>query len=671
MNLSVAYYPEHWDRNEWEKDIHLMADAGISMVRVGEFAWSLLEKESGKFCFSWLDEVIGLLDKYGIKMILCTPTASPPPWLVEEHPDILLMHANRTKRIVGSRRHYCYNNKNFHEHTVDVVRAMAKRYHDCPTVFAWHIDNEFAQEGTGKCYCDICKEKFQNWLKVHYKTLDELNEKWGNIFWSQVYTKWTQIELPISTFDGIAELQPDFRNNPSHLLSFQRFTSDSYTSYLQLQIDTLHEGKVSSPITTNFAEFSANEIDYYSMAKNLDVVSNDCYPDPTIPDYSRQAFVYDHSRGIKDDKFWLMETTTGSMGICWGRQNGPKPHPGSLYVLAYQALARGAELINYFRWRTCRFGAEQHEMGILDHDGVPRRRYEEIKKIGREWDKLRKELNIVPQKNEVAICFSYDHLWSSKISPINPQFTYLTHLSQYHRILQQMHIGVDVIPYNRDFSGYRVIFAPFCCMVDDELVTRFTEYVNGGGTLVVTLETGMKNFEGVITDEILPGKLRALMGAEVEHFEGLPNNEELTVSLNNVGAREIRSPALIWRDLLNTVEAKPVAIYENGYSKGKPAITRNAYGKGYAYYFGTICDDEFTREFIKQIINEKGVESFISTEEEGLETVKRGEYLFILNHSQRDKMICLTRTYEDVLTHKKLEKEVELKSKEVMVLKEA
>jgi len=665
--LSVAYYPEHWPRTEWGKDIGLMADAGINLVRVGEFAWSLIEKESGRFDFSWLDEIIGLLDKYGMKIILCTPTASPPPWLVEEYPDILLVHANRSRRLLGSRRHYCYNNQNFHEHTVNVVREMGKRFYNCPTVFAWHIDNEFANEGTGKCYCQVCREKFHNWLKARYGDLDELNRKWGTVFWSQVYTKWTQIELPVNAFDGTVELQPAFRNNPSHLLAFQRFASDSYIGYLRLQIDALHGERVSAPVTTNFGEFSANEIDYYDMAKNLDIVSNDCYPDPTISDYTRQAFVYDHSRGIKGERFWLMETTTGSMGICWARHNGPKPLPGSLRVLTYQAFARGAELINYFLWRTCRFGVEQHEMGILDHDGIPRRRYEEIKKIGLEWNKLRKELSIVPQKNEVAVLFSYEHLWSSRISPISPKFTYLGHLSQYHRILQEMHVGVDVIPYDRDISAYKVILAPFCCMVNDEIAAHLTEYVKGGGTLIVTIETGMKDFEGVITDETLPGKLKALMGVEVEHFEGLPNNENLTVCLN-AGNKKIRSAPLIWRDLLNSIAAEPVAVYENGYSKGQPAITRNIYGKGYAYYFGTVCDDKFTREFIKCVVKEKGIKPLITEEREGLETVRRGKYLFILNHSQRNKTISLGRTYEDKLTHKKLKGKVKLETKGVMIL---
>jgi len=214
MDLSVQYYPEWVPEKRWEEDLRLMSEAGIRLVRVGEFAWCRMEKESGKFDLDWLDNFLKILARYKMQAVLCTPTNSPPPWLVKEHPDILPVHANRSRRLLGSRRHYCPNNPAYQEHSREIARALGRRFHGLPAVFAWQLDNEFAGEATGCCYCDTCKKKFQGWLKEKYRSLAELNRRWGTIFWSQEYTEWDQIELPLNPIDPNFSLEtvPWFRN---------------------------------------------------------------------------------------------------------------------------------------------------------------------------------------------------------------------------------------------------------------------------------------------------------------------------------------------------------------------------------------------------------------------------------------------------------------------------
>jgi beta-galactosidase len=269
MKLGVCYYPEQWPPERWPIDARMMREAGLSLVRLADFAWSLLEPREDQYNFAWLDQAIETLAGEGLQIILCTPTASPPPWLCRAYPEILPLDARGSRLRQGGRRHYCPNSSTYQRLTEKIVAALASHYGQNPAVVAWQIDNELGWAGTSRCYCETCTRAFHDWLKKRYRTIATLNEAWGTVFWSQIYNDWCEIDLP-----NLIVGKP----NPSHTLDFERFCSDSIAAYQQLQIDTLKESIAAhQKITTNFmSQFS--DLDYYDLARPLDFVSMSSYP---------------------------------------------------------------------------------------------------------------------------------------------------------------------------------------------------------------------------------------------------------------------------------------------------------------------------------------------------------------------------------------------------------
>ncbi len=365
------YYPEHWPEERWPEDARLMAEAGFNVVRMAEFAWSRLEPHDSVFDFTWLDRAIEILADQGIQTVLGTPTASPPPWVMDTDPAMYRILPDGKPLYYGNRRGYCPNHPIYWQHTRRIVEKMAAHYAGNPYVIAWQIDNEFGDP----CYCQVCRRGFQVWLKQRYGTLDELNEKWGTVFWSHVYTDWKQLPIP---YEHISQ-------NPGLALDFKRFASASYVRYQQMQIEILRKHS-QQPITHNFMGFDYNKINYYDLAEPLEFVSWDNYlrvfwDMKAEIDPSQAALSHDTMRGLKKKNFWVMEQQAGPTG--W-EIIGDTPKPGELRLWVYQAIAHGADGMVYFRWRTCRFGSEQYWHGVLDHPGIPGRRYREIAQVGEE-----------------------------------------------------------------------------------------------------------------------------------------------------------------------------------------------------------------------------------------------------------------------------------------------
>src|SRR5215212_6049719 len=350
FTFGVDYYPEHWPEARWSVDAQLMAEAGFNTVRLAEFAWSRLEPQPGVFDFAWL-----------VRAILGTPTASPPPWLMQAQPDLFRVDEQGRRLTFGNRREYCPSHPLYHDCTRAIVTVMAEHYAPHPHVVGWQIDNEFGD----RCYCPVCRDAFQHWLRRRYETLDALNGAWGTIFWSHVYTDWSQIPVPVATGGS---------PNPGLALDFARFASDTYVAYQQLQIDLLRSRTSGQFITHNLMGFGYDKINYYDLARELDLVTWDNYPrtqwslaadvDPSGPALAA-ATMY----GLKQQPFWVMEQQAGPGG--WELVS-VMPRPGELRLWAYQQIAHGADGIIFFRWRTARHGAEQYWHGLLEHDGRAR-----------------------------------------------------------------------------------------------------------------------------------------------------------------------------------------------------------------------------------------------------------------------------------------------------------
>ena len=619
MIYGACYYPEHWDRSEWESHAELMREAGFNTVRMADFAWKIMEPEEGRFDFSLFDDAIELLAKYGIKTILCTPTAGPPKWVVNKY-DILMRDRYGRKEGWGSRREGCANSADYRRLSVRIAEEMAKHFASNENVIAWQIDNEFGCHSSTHCYCESCRRAFGGWLEKKYGTIENLNKKWGTVFWSLDFDSFDDIILPAYN-SCEPENAHQWSHNPSLDLEYRRFASDSWVEYQQLQADAIRK-YTDKPLTHNFmGHFS--DIDYYKLAKTLDFVAWDNYPENQwgSSDYEYVSMAHENMRGVKDKNFIIAEEESGPCG--WDIM-GATPEPGQLRLWVYQAIAHGCEGISYFRFKAATFGMEQYWYGILDHDGVPRRRYFEVKQTGGELVKLEKYIVGARNDYDALIVKSYDNTWAHQIKRHSAAFGYENLLYEYYKA--NAHLNINTAVSMGSYEGYKVVYMPAYNVVDEAEIEKVRRYVENGGTLVVTMRSGGRDEFNNIRTDTLPGAFREMAGVEVEEFDA-PKKDTYIEGL-------VSSKADIWCDVLKPVTAKVLCTYANRYYKGKAAVTVNDYGKGRVYYIGANLEEDALKEIVRYISENAGIKPLDATK--GVEIVRRGECTIVLNHNDTE-----------------------------------
>ncbi len=488
MELGVCYYPEQWPPERWPVDARLMRQAGLSLVRIAEFAWAAMEPKPGVFNWTWLDQAIDVLAAESLKVILGTPTASPPVWMVKAQPEILPVDAEGRRRRPGSRRHYCANSAAYRRHTERIVAAMASRYGSHPAVVGWQIDNEFGCHGTARCYCEACAEAFRHWLEARYATVDQLNDAWGTVFWSQTYGDWSEIDPPNLT---VAE------PNPSHVLDYYRFSSNSFVTYQQLQLTTLRSLIPQHQfLTTNLMSQFA-DLDYQDLTQALDLVTMSSYPSGHaetssslyMPQSARPACAHDvgdpyvtgfaHSlmRGFKPDRpFWVMEQQCGN--INWGTFN-TGVQPGTVRLWTWHAVASGAEAVVYFRWRAGLFAQEQMHSGLLHHDGSAAVGYADLETLKTDRPRMA-ELASAPHAAQIAMLLDYNSLWAVQLQPHHHDFSYMRCLFGTYRALQRLGLPVDILSAEADLSRYKLVIVPTAPVATERLTELPAGLCTGG-----------------------------------------------------------------------------------------------------------------------------------------------------------------------------------------------
>jgi beta-galactosidase len=629
--LGVAYYPEQWPRGRWETDARLMAEAGLAVVRIAEFAWAQLEPRPGELEFGWLDEAIDTLAGAGLEVILGTPTAAPPAWLVQRHPEILPLRADG-KQPFGHRRHYCPNQPAFREATERIVTELAERYGRDERVVAWQIDNELG----GRCYCDVCRAAFHGWLRRRYESLDTLNEIWGTVFWSQVYDDWSQIPLPETSAippSGFLRNSP----NPGLALDFRRFTSDSLIDFLRLQGEIIRARvPARQRITHNLMGFKFGEIDYHALAAELDVVSWDNYPLlDSRGKWSTPALSADAMRGLRAGPVWILEQQVGPLG--WELLRTPRR--GDTRLLTWQAVAHGVELVSYFRWRTARFGTEQHWHGVLDANGRVGRRYEEVRRLAAELAALEGALAGTRPEAAVAVLHDYDSRFALQVQPTNAALAFEETLERHYEGLRRLGLGVDVLSPAADLSEYRVVVAPSLYVIDETVAAALAAYVEEGGVLVIGPRSGIKDRCNAVPELPVPAWLDALLGVEVVDY----------VSATDTTARFGSSDQTItggfrgWFEQLELRNATPLALYEDGPFAGTAAVTSCRLGAGLAVYVAGAADVP-TLVGLYRAIAAAATLPLVEVPE-GVEVVpltgEAGRLLFLLNHSDERQVVEL------------------------------
>ncbi|TAM52232.1 MAG: beta-galactosidase [Paraburkholderia sp.] len=629
MKVGVDYYPEHWDVSLWEHDARQMQEAGISIVRLAEFAWSRLEPTEGRFDFEWLDTAIATLARHKIEVVIGTPTATPPVWLTHRYPDVLPVDNKGNAIFAGVRLHRCYNSPSLREFGARIIEQLTRRYAAHPAVIGWQTDNELA---ANDCHCEYCTRSFRGWLQTKYGSLDNLNREWGTVVWSGEYSDWNQVTTPLG---GSPYL------NPSFLLDFRRFSSDAVADFNRFQAALIRKHSPGKFVTHNLWGYPVSA-DYYDMFDSMDFASVDYYPATDLLDDAKSkmyhgALTLDLTRGVKRRNFWVMEQLSGTPG-CWYPMSRT-PFPGMIRAYAWQSVSRGADTIVQFRWRSARIGAEQFWHGLLDHHGQPGRRFKEFVRFSQEMSKLAPLLEGTTLEHEVAMLFSHEQLNAFQIQPQADGFDYLGNFKRLHRALLTMGVGADVIDWRQDLRGYRLVIAPMLYLIDDVMASSLTEYVEQGGTLVLTTRSGVKNMNNVCLPDRLPNLLTSLTGVEVDEYDPVGKDIQ-TLSLDT--GEGLSSSQ--WCDVLTPVAAETIATYASEYFAGRAAITRNVRGKGMAYYIGTVLDQLSTQVLMRRITQDAGIGGGLELPD-GVEIAVRSagqkRVTFVLNLSKETQRVSI------------------------------
>jgi beta-galactosidase len=649
------YNPDQWTPETWAEDARLMQEAGVNLVSLGIFSWTKMEPQSGAFDFIWLDQLMDLLHAHGVSVNLATPTASPPAWMVRLHPEMLPVTAEGVTLWHGSRRHYCPHNPDYHNYAKRIAAQLAERYKGHPALAMWHVDNEYGCH-IGECFCDNSAAVFRTWLKERYGTLDNLNHAWGTAFWSQIYGDWEEIHPPKHS---------PAHANPAQKLDWARFSSDSWLVCFEEQKSTLKAITPNIPVTTNFMSFF-KPIDYWKFAADEDVVSLDSYPDTYQPDWmALSGMGYDLTRSLGSNRPWiLMEQATSQVN--WRQRNAGK-RPGVMRLGSYQAIARGADGVMFFQWRQSKAGAEKHHSGMVPHGGTDTRVWREVKALGNELTKLDSIRNS-QVKADVAILMDWNNWWALELdSKPSSDLKLVPQLYSYYKPLFDRNITVDFAHPESYLSKYKLVIAPNLYLVNDASAKNINQYVENGGNLVMSFFSGIVDENEHIRLGGYPAPFRDMLGLVVEEFA--PYSETQSNSIRTADGKKFT--CTFWGDVILTKNAKAIATFENDYYAGNVAVTQNQFGKGNAFYVGTLLDSNGMNWLIEFVCKTAGVQSVSLPA--GIEIVHRtngkSEFIFALNYSDEKATVPFVGSGVDLLTGTQVNNSIELEPKGVAIIR--
>lgn len=628
MYLGVDYYPEHWDSALIDEDIDRIKKMGANIIRIGEFAWHLMENQEGEYDFAFFDMVIEKAKKQGLKIIFGTPTATFPAWLAQKHQSILSEDEFGHKRVFGGRRQYCFNSEVYSEYTKKIVSRLVEHYKDEESIIAWQIDNELGHEGSDMCYCHQCEYRFREFLKNKYKEIKRLNDVYGTIFWGQTYNNFGEVPAPRPTIT---------MHNPTLSLDWARFRSYSINNYAKLQIDLVKGIKGEhQKVTHNFSGgFFEKAYDLNKVAEELDFASYDNYPvwgglrEPLRP--SHIAMTLDYIRGLKDKNYWIAEEIMGAQGH---NIIGYLPRPNEAKMWAYQAVAHGCENMLFFRWRGMTKGAEQFCLGIINQDNEEGRKFYEAQSFMRDISNYEEVINS-KIKSDIAVLYDFDNNWSWHYQQQSSKFNFTEELLRLYTPFYELNTNIDVISVDKNFAKYKVLIVPVMQIIDDNLGKRFEEFVNKGGTIVFSFRAGIKDKDNnLYFGRATPCNIREISGIKIKETEALQEGKNIEITGVDKYNNRI-AYCQVWRDLIIPENAKVLYKYNDKFYSENACITENEYGKGKVYYIGGGVDIHILKDIAKEIIVENRIRYIESQEnlEVYIRDFKEEEWMFVNNHS--------------------------------------
>jgi beta-galactosidase len=648
LQLGVCDYPEQISEQEWLTFPKRMKALGLCYVRVGEFAWSKLEPSAGAYSFDWLDRVIDALHNEGLEVVLCTPTATPPAWLVRAHPEILPVDIQGRMRGFGSRRHYDYSSDLYWQKSARIVEMLAKRYGQHPGVVGWQTDNEHGCHDTTRSYSVAALEKFQTWLEQKYLEIEALNQAWGAAFWSQEYGSFAEVGLP-----NLTVTDP----NPSQVLDFYRFSSDQLIAYDRMQTQILREHSPGRFVTHNFMIFFS-DFDHFKAAEHLDFVSWDNYPtgmlemsgvhDAIKTDYARTghpdmiALNHDVYRGLKNGKsFWVMEQQCGQVN--WATHN-PLPVEGAVKLWTLQAIAHGADAVTYFRWQAALEAQELMHSGLLRFDGTPDRGFLEVQQFASQLALLN-DASITNKSitNKVVVLHDYESLWAYDLQKHTAGAGYWAQMMQFYGGLRNLGLDVDIRHPDSDLSIYQLVIAPALTIISPKTAANLEKTVQNGAYLILGARTGFRKPTGGVWESRAPGPLAALAGVRVQNFDALRPG-----LISRVEAFDQKFETHTWNESLELTsdDVQVLGRYFDDPLYSQVALTERTVGTGAVMYAG-FWSERLLEKILEHACYRTGIPTL--NLEKGLRFTRRGGLVYAQNWSRGGIPLDLPEDTEFVL----------------------
>ena len=624
--MGAAWYPEQWPESRWETDLELMQKEHLHMVRLGEYSWSRIEPEEGRYDFDWLERAVNLAGKHGIFVVIGTPSQAPPAWLTQKYPETLRVLEDGQRVGRGERANFNWSDPKYRELVRGIDEQLAKRFGHNPYVIAWQVDNEYSFSS----YDANTRKQFQDWLKAKYGTLDSLNQRLDTAYWSQTYTNWDQVPIP------------NAHGNPGLMLRWKEFVSDTWRSYQKNQIDAIRQyADPRQRITTNMMGWF-DGYDHYVVARDLDFAAWDDplghWGNPFDP--IKNAATHDLVRGFKNMNFWVMETTAGS--------NMAK---GEMRAGIWEDIGHGADATSYWQWRDSLNGQEQNHKGTLvGVDGTPTPVYEEIAQVGREYEKVGPLVKGTTVRSQVAILQSYKSRWTINWQRENPNYNPIAEILSYYKPLHKLGHSIDIVSPMDNLSRYKLVIAPGLNVMPKSVVDNLVRYVEQGGNLVLGQRSGMKDGDNSRWPERQPGPLTGMLGGRVEQYFALIHSVPVD---GDWGANE--DQLFAERLQVQSPDVKVLMRFgkSNGWLDGSPAAITRKVGRGTITYIGIWLDDAGMKNAAQWMLDTSGVKPDLPAVPEGVEVEQRTGHgksiLMIENFSQTQQTISLPQTMTDVL----------------------
>jgi beta-galactosidase len=651
MHYGGDYNPEQWPEAVWHDDVRLMREAGVTMVSLGIFAWSRIQPAEGEFDFEWLDTVIDLLHEGGIAVDLATATASPPPWATTAYPQMLPQDENGATYWPGSRQQFAPSSPEYRRLAAELVTALAQRYAAHPAVVMWHVNNEYGCH-LNYDYSDNAAVAFRAWLLAKYETIDALNVAWGTDFWSQRYTAFDQIVPP---------RKAPYSRNPAGQLDFRRFTSDTLLDLYLMEKRIIRAAGATQPVTTNFMG-AFPPADYWRWAREMDVISDDNYPDPNDPESFRaSAFARDLMRSLKPDTPWiLMEQATNALN--WRPTNAPKA-PGQMAAISMQAVARGADGILFFQWRQSRAGSEKFHSAMVPQAGTRTRTWREVVGLGAELAAL-PPMPAGSRDARVAVVLDWENWWAIN-NPDHPVvLDYLALVQRWHAAAHRQHVQVDLVQPTSDLAQYSVVIAPQLYLLTDQGAANLLDFATNGGHLLMTAFSDVVDENDAFRDGGYLTQLGAALGIWLEDFGALvpPAGAASSSSAGDAAAAtgaaasgpgQVFAPfdgaagavtGTLLAEEIHLDGATQLGAFTGGRLDGRPAFTVNTVGAGRAYYLATIPDAAGSASVAAHVFAAAGVEPVVANLPERVEAIRRGDIVTLINHGTTDAEAGAGRT---------------------------